>query len=79
MDDRIERDDDKVRLCALANVSLVTVPYWWDRSESQLISFIRYVKPDFLSSLPELSYPQPISPSIPRSNSAVEGGKCVNH
>jgi len=40
------RDRQKLRLCKLKGITLVYVPYWWDRTESSLRATIAQQRPD---------------------------------
>eukprot|EP01027_Heterolobosea_sp_BB2_P011382 GEZU01016563.1.p1 GENE.GEZU01016563.1~~GEZU01016563.1.p1 ORF type:complete len:107 (-),score=30.95 GEZU01016563.1:20-340(-) len=40
------RDTEKAAACKRAQITLIIVPYWWDRSVSALASAIRNARPD---------------------------------
>mmetsp|Transcript_23095 Transcript_23095/g.32216 ORF Transcript_23095/g.32216 Transcript_23095/m.32216 type:complete len:376 (+) Transcript_23095:2-1129(+) len=41
-----ERDLEKKAACDRANITLVQVPYWWNRTESSLASTIKKIRPE---------------------------------
>ncbi len=40
------RDKEKRRLAADYGISLVEVPYWWDKQKESLVEMIHRVRPD---------------------------------
>jgi hypothetical protein len=47
-DDVIQRDSEKVNACQQLGITLVTVPYWWDRTKDSLAATIHLARPDLL-------------------------------
>eukprot|EP01114_Cavostelium_apophysatum_P016152 TRINITY_DN4542_c0_g1_i6.p1 TRINITY_DN4542_c0_g1~~TRINITY_DN4542_c0_g1_i6.p1 ORF type:complete len:1067 (+),score=194.96 TRINITY_DN4542_c0_g1_i6:160-3360(+) len=41
-----QNDEFKQTACRNANVTLVIIPYWWNRTKQQLIAMIRQTRPD---------------------------------
>ena len=48
-----ERDREKVSCAQLSGVTLVHVPYWWDRSKESLLKIIDHVHPSILFQIRE--------------------------
>jgi hypothetical protein len=43
-----KRDLEKSYKCKIANITLVHIPYWWDKEKSSLVATIRKHRPDLL-------------------------------
>lgn len=41
-------DLEKKNACEKLNITLIQVPYWWDRKKESLLSTIRNVRPDLI-------------------------------
>jgi hypothetical protein len=59
---RLERDDRKRNTSKERGISLIEIPFWWDRTESSLIATIHYFRPD----IPLSSSGKPIPQEIPK-------------
>ena len=62
------RDMEKRKICEENGITLIEIPYWWDREKSSLIATIHRVRPDLL---PNAGDGNPI-PDVPN-----EAGKLV--
>eukprot|EP01027_Heterolobosea_sp_BB2_P000282 GEZU01000413.1.p1 GENE.GEZU01000413.1~~GEZU01000413.1.p1 ORF type:complete len:468 (+),score=89.89 GEZU01000413.1:405-1808(+) len=45
------RDEQKAEICQRAGITLIVVPYWWDRKQSSIAESIHAVRPDLLMNL----------------------------
>lgn len=43
-----QNDDEKCRLCERHGITLIIIPFWWDKKESSLVTTIRHHRPDLL-------------------------------
>jgi hypothetical protein len=50
---RKRNDADKSTRSLGYGTTLITVPFWWDRKESSLVSTIRKLRPDLMENLPQ--------------------------
>ena len=41
-----QRDEEKREACKQRNITLIEVPYWWDRSKSSLVATVLKNRPD---------------------------------
>ncbi len=41
-----DRDKKKVAICEQAGITLITVPFWWDRNVNSIISILKDARPD---------------------------------
>eukprot|EP01114_Cavostelium_apophysatum_P005321 TRINITY_DN1615_c1_g1_i1.p2 TRINITY_DN1615_c1_g1~~TRINITY_DN1615_c1_g1_i1.p2 ORF type:complete len:559 (-),score=129.89 TRINITY_DN1615_c1_g1_i1:334-2010(-) len=57
------RDAEKRKACKLHSISLVSIPYWWDRSKESLLAEISKQRPDLVKSTTDGNL-------IPRDNSS---------
>ncbi len=57
-----ERDSKKNRACTSLGITLITIPYWWNKSESSLATTIHHVRPDI--DIPPMWLTSPIPLSI---------------
>jgi len=48
---RFQRDTEKEGACANANITLIKIPYWWDRTKSYLISTISNARNDLMQEM----------------------------
>lgn len=44
-----ERDNEKRLACEMKGITLVEIPYWWDREKSSLVATIQGKRPDLLA------------------------------
>jgi hypothetical protein len=42
-----------------AGITLIPIPFWWDRSSSSLAATIQLCRPDVISAIPENALPIP--------------------
>lgn len=57
------RDKHKMEQCTLAGVTLIVIPYWWDKTPNSLKATIHAIRPDLLED--PGSDCVPISPNPP--------------
>lgn len=43
------RDSEKQRLCEQHGITLITIPYWWDRTEASVIDAIEQKRPELFA------------------------------
>eukprot|EP01125_Pyxidicula_operculata_P001181 TRINITY_DN1112_c0_g1_i1.p1 TRINITY_DN1112_c0_g1~~TRINITY_DN1112_c0_g1_i1.p1 ORF type:complete len:295 (+),score=42.60 TRINITY_DN1112_c0_g1_i1:782-1666(+) len=48
---RIARDNEKLKLCQSVDISLIEVPYWWDKSEAWLKQQILSIRSDLQNTI----------------------------
>ncbi len=41
-------DNDKKRICEAHGITLIAIPYWWDRKVSSLAATIAHHRPDMI-------------------------------
>lgn len=46
-----QRDREKIEACRKVGVTLVIVPYWWDRKKESLMKTIKQLRPDIVFSV----------------------------
>lgn len=46
LDDRVARDVDKAKMCQAQGVTLIAVPYWWNKKRPALLAAILAERPD---------------------------------
>jgi hypothetical protein len=46
------RDKQKTELCKKQGITLIEVPYWWDRKSSSLAVTVYTIRPDLFSQIP---------------------------
>src|SRR5690348_2195925 len=56
-----ERDAQKRKACLSRGITLIEIPYWWDRSKSQILAELHKNRPDVVEQAP------PGTKSIPTS------------
>ena len=66
VEERKERDKQKLELCEKQGITLVQVPYWWNKKTDSLAATIQNKRPDLL---PTLMYSEP---AIPLSKPATK-------
>lgn len=69
-----KRDVQKESLCKHNEITLVKVPYWWDKKKESLIATICKERSDLFDIIPSNATPIPSSPSIslPHSNKRIK-------
>jgi hypothetical protein len=45
-DVRMNRDNTKRMACKMENITLIEIPYWWDRKMESLYDIIKNIRPD---------------------------------
>jgi hypothetical protein len=45
---RQRRDQAKIKFASQLGITLISIPFWWDRSSNSLISTIQYYRPDIV-------------------------------
>ena len=71
MEHRISQDNFKENSCKSLGISLVKIPYWWDRKVSSLAATLCAVRPD-LFDIPVVGDVIPISEPSITSKAVVE-------
>jgi hypothetical protein len=56
-----ERDEEKRKVCKELGITLIEIPYWWDRTNESLMATIHNYRPD-LCSKPQKAKPIPNEP-----------------
>eukprot|EP01027_Heterolobosea_sp_BB2_P018850 GEZU01026495.1.p1 GENE.GEZU01026495.1~~GEZU01026495.1.p1 ORF type:complete len:840 (+),score=185.05 GEZU01026495.1:594-3113(+) len=54
-----ERDQQKIEACQRAGITLVIVPYWWDRTAESVVATLHRVRPDLVPHPPVHGQPIP--------------------
>lgn len=47
-ENRKVKDEAKMKECSERGITLIQIPYWWNRTDAQLIQYIRSYRPDLL-------------------------------
>eukprot|EP01114_Cavostelium_apophysatum_P017721 TRINITY_DN5331_c0_g1_i3.p1 TRINITY_DN5331_c0_g1~~TRINITY_DN5331_c0_g1_i3.p1 ORF type:complete len:845 (-),score=169.37 TRINITY_DN5331_c0_g1_i3:2211-4745(-) len=70
---RIRQQNDELKrlACRDAGITLVAIPYWWDRSKDQLIATVRQQRPDLLFEAKINQNAIPLSQISPRMDQSV--------
>ena len=42
------KDEEKIKLCKKHGITLITIPFWWNKNKNDLISTINHYKPGIL-------------------------------
>ncbi len=58
--DQQQRDAEKRQQCRKLGISLIEVPYWWDKNKASLVATIHHVRPDTVP-MPTNAVPIPAS------------------
>ena len=73
-----QRDQEKEMKCKEAGITLIHIPYWWDKQKSSLVATIRQYRSDLLKQ--ELSgTPIPTQPSSPSMSPMHLTGTYTNY
>ena len=75
-DERQQTDRKKVELCKEAGITLIQVPFWWNKKSESLASTVYDVRPDLFSETP-IANPIPSSPTTLVSNNKISSFFCV--
>eukprot|EP01114_Cavostelium_apophysatum_P019216 TRINITY_DN6130_c0_g1_i2.p1 TRINITY_DN6130_c0_g1~~TRINITY_DN6130_c0_g1_i2.p1 ORF type:complete len:465 (-),score=99.86 TRINITY_DN6130_c0_g1_i2:53-1447(-) len=59
---QLARDNEKRRVCKEAGITLVEIPYWWDRSDLSLFATIKKYRPDLLSNIKDVNIARHVIP-----------------
>ena len=62
-----DRDEEKKRACAKAEITLIEVPYWWDRTKESLAATIHKARSDLILNPPGVD-------PIPLAKDAMSNG-----
>ena len=65
-EERQEKDLTKSEFCKEKGITLIEIPYWWDRQFESLYATVYNKRPDLFSTLPT-EKPIPLTPPTPRS------------
>lgn len=57
LEQRQESDNLKINSCKQKGITLVQIPYWWDRKLQSLAATINFLRPDLLTSISITSTP----------------------
>jgi hypothetical protein len=60
-----QRDVEKQQTCKAAGITLVHIPYWWDKEKSSLVATIRHHRSDLLQAEILDGTPIPLTPPTP--------------
>jgi hypothetical protein len=66
----VQRDNDKKKACSELGITLIEIPYWWDKSSLSLMATIQQQRPDLIPDHTD-ALPIPIQPPI--------GGSCAGY
>lgn len=72
-----QRDEEKRNLCLEKGITLIEVPYWWDKTISSLVASIREKRQDIEFS-PQVSQGEPI-PEMPSKGFPSHGTSGLMH
>jgi hypothetical protein len=70
MDERNQKDMMKRQLCRDNGITLVEVPYWWDRKYESLVATVYSQSPDLFRDIPK---GDPIPKEEPKEKSLEDG------
>src|SRR5690349_7901399 len=59
-DDNKKRDAQKRRACKEAGITLIEIPFWWDREQDSIAATIHSIRPDLIPHPPPGSKPIPL-------------------
>jgi ATP-dependent DNA ligase len=77
LDEGKSRDMTKSALCKQKGITLIEIPYWWDRSYESLAATVYSYRPDvFLE--PQTGTPIPLTPNERKAKSSNEGTNLSN-
>lgn len=57
-----QRDEEKAKKCQREGITMIIIPYWWDRSKESIKATIHLQRPDLIPHLEPNSVPIPSSP-----------------
>ena len=68
-----ERDEAKKLLCKELNITLISIPYWWDYQVNSLKATIHQYRPDLIAAQEITSNPIPDLPSSSSKHRLTRG------
>ena len=78
VDISLRRDKQKIEDCKSKGVTLIEVPYWWDRKPESLAASIYNVRPDLFEVEPQ-GKPIPLNPPTKSASKTNSGITCCYH
>ncbi len=66
-----QRDEEKIEACSEAGITLVEVPYWWDKQPSSLAASIYQLRKDLVLKCKVDEKPIPLMPYGGHSSSKI--------